>query len=132
MRLSAVGCDDSLIKELHHFRLLGDEQVIFNLLNKQCHFALFTQNAPDSPVLSQYGRYLQYGAEECLRAIGGLMCPSPGCGAGLLPPDCSRRVECDRKVGCGFIFCRDCREAYHEGACPTAQAPPTGEASQVS
>uniref|UniRef100_A0A3Q1KDD9 E3 ubiquitin-protein ligase parkin n=1 Tax=Anabas testudineus TaxID=64144 RepID=A0A3Q1KDD9_ANATE len=99
----AVGCDDSLIKELHHFRLLGDEQ---------------------------YGRYLQYGAEECLRAIGGLMCPSPGCGAGLLPPDCSRRVECDRKVGCGFIFCRDCREAYHEGACPTAQAPPTGEASQ--
>lgn len=60
------------------------------------------------------------------------MCPSPACGAGLLPPDNSRRVECDRRVGCGFIFCRDCRESYHEGGCQTAPAPPTGEASQVS
>uniref|UniRef100_A0A3Q3J9H1 E3 ubiquitin-protein ligase parkin n=1 Tax=Monopterus albus TaxID=43700 RepID=A0A3Q3J9H1_MONAL len=86
----AAGCIDSLIKELHHFRVLGDEQ---------------------------YGRYLQYGAEECLLTIGGLMCPSPGCGAGLLPPDGSRRVQCDKQVGCGFVFCRDCREGYHEGAC---------------
>uniref|UniRef100_I3JJF6 Parkin RBR E3 ubiquitin protein ligase n=1 Tax=Oreochromis niloticus TaxID=8128 RepID=I3JJF6_ORENI len=46
----AVGCDDSLIKEVHHFRILGDEQ---------------------------YGRYLQYGAEECLLITGGMMCPSP-------------------------------------------------------
>ncbi|XP_035029006.1 E3 ubiquitin-protein ligase parkin [Hippoglossus stenolepis] len=99
----AASCDDSLIKELHHFRVLGDEQ---------------------------YGRYLQYGAEECLLRIGGLMCPSPGCGAGLLPADGSRRVECDRQVGCGLIFCRDCREPYHEGVCQTLTAPPTVEASQ--
>ncbi|XP_023263405.1 E3 ubiquitin-protein ligase parkin isoform X1 [Seriola lalandi dorsalis] len=99
----AVGCVDSLIKELHHFRVLGDEQ---------------------------YGRYLQYGAEECLLRIGGLMCPSPGCGAGLLPPDGSRRVECERQVGCGFVFCRDCREGYHEGACQTQPVPPASEASQ--
>lgn len=26
--LPLVGCEDSLIKELHHFRILGDEQVI--------------------------------------------------------------------------------------------------------
>ena len=82
--------------------------------------------------LTQYGRYLQYGAEECLLTIGGLMCPSPGCGAGLLPPDGSRRVECDRQLGCGFIFCRDCREGYHEGACQTQPMATTGEASQVS
>lgn len=63
---------------------------------------------------------------------GGLMCPSPGCGAGLVPPEDSRRVECVRQLGCGFVFCKDCREAYHEGACLTEPAPPTDEASQVS
>ncbi|KAK2824750.1 hypothetical protein Q5P01_021925 [Channa striata] len=99
----AVGCDHSLIQELHHFRILGDDQ---------------------------YGRYLQYGAEECLQAIGGLMCPSPGCGAGLVPPDDNRRVECDRRVGCGFVFCRDCRQAYHGGACQSPRALSPNEASQ--
>lgn len=82
--------------------------------------------------VSQYERYLQYGAEECLLMNGGLMCPSPGCGAGLVPPDGSRRVECDRQLGCGFIFCRTCRGGYHEGACPTELFLPTAEASQVS
>lgn len=99
----AAGCEDSLIRELHHFRILGDDQ---------------------------YGRYLQYGAEECLLAVGGLMCPSPGCGAGLILPDGSRRVECDRQLGCGFVFCRDCREGYHEGVCQVTVAPPTGDTSQ--
>ncbi|XP_035982002.1 E3 ubiquitin-protein ligase parkin isoform X1 [Fundulus heteroclitus] len=99
----AAGCQNSLIKEVHHFRILGDDQ---------------------------YGRYLQYGAEECLLTMGGMMCPSPGCGAGLLPPDGSRRVECDRRLGCGFVFCRDCREGYHEGPCEVLVAPPTGDASQ--
>ncbi|CAK6983767.1 LOW QUALITY PROTEIN: E3 ubiquitin-protein ligase parkin [Scomber scombrus] len=99
----AAGCTDSLIKELHHFRVLGDDQ---------------------------YGRYLQFGAEQCLLGIGGVMCPSPGCGAGLLPPDGGRRVECDRQLGCGFVFCRVCREEHHEGACRTAPTPPTGVASQ--
>lgn len=99
----AVGCDDSLIRELHHFRVLGNDQ---------------------------YGRYLQYGAEECLRVIGGLLCPSPGCGAGLVPPEDSRRVECDRQLGCGFVFCKDCRESFHQGACHAEEAPPTGAASQ--
>lgn len=60
------------------------------------------------------------------------MCPSPGCGAGLVPREDIRRVECDPQLGCGFIFCRDCRGGYHEGACLTAQAPSTSEASQVS
>nr|XP_046258177.1 E3 ubiquitin-protein ligase parkin isoform X2 [Scatophagus argus] len=99
----AAGCVESLIKELHHFRILGDDQ---------------------------YGRYLQYGAEECLLMTGGVMCPSPGCGAGLVPPEDSRRVECDRQLGCGFVFCKECREGYHEGACHTEPVLPPGEASQ--
>ncbi|XP_013882826.1 E3 ubiquitin-protein ligase parkin [Austrofundulus limnaeus] len=99
----AVGCEDSLIKELHHFRILGEEQ---------------------------YERYKQYGAEQCLLTMGGLMCPSPGCGAGLLPPEGSRRVECDQRLGCGAVFCRDCRRTYHQGACEAVPAPPTADTSQ--
>uniref|UniRef100_A0A3P9L2M2 E3 ubiquitin-protein ligase parkin n=1 Tax=Oryzias latipes TaxID=8090 RepID=A0A3P9L2M2_ORYLA len=90
----AAGCEDSLIKELHHFRVLGDDQ---------------------------YARYQQYATEECLLKMGGLMCPAPGCGAGLLPSDPCRRVECERQLGCGFVFCRECREAYHQGECRACQ-----------
>lgn len=99
----AVGCADSLIQEIHHFRILGAEQ---------------------------YSRYLQYGAEECVLAAGGLLCPSPGCGAGLIPTDDERRVTCDRRFGCGFQFCRQCREAYHQGLCPDIPSPPPVEPSQ--
>lgn len=95
-----AGCEESLIKELHHFRILGQEQ---------------------------YDRYLRFGAEQCLLQIGGMLCPGAGCGAGLVAPSDSRRVECDRRVGCGLVFCRDCREEYHGGACPDAHAPPTAE-----
>nr|XP_006638866.2 PREDICTED: E3 ubiquitin-protein ligase parkin isoform X2 [Lepisosteus oculatus] len=87
-----AGCPDSLIKELHHFRALGEEQ---------------------------YERYQRYGAEECVLQTGGVLCPAPGCGAGLLPDRGQRRIECQRSsgLGCGFVFCRDCKEAYHDGDC---------------
>ncbi|XP_037673521.1 E3 ubiquitin-protein ligase parkin isoform X2 [Choloepus didactylus] len=99
-----AGCPNSLIKELHHFRVLGEEQ---------------------------YGRYQQYGAEECVLRAGGALCPSPGCGAGLLPEPGVRRVACagGHGLGCGFIFCRDCREAYHEGEC-SALLEASGTATQ--
>ncbi|XP_060275866.1 E3 ubiquitin-protein ligase parkin isoform X3 [Ovis aries] len=87
-----AGCPNSLIKELHHFRILGEEQ---------------------------YNRYQQYGAEECVLQLGGVLCPSPGCGAGLLPEAGQRKVTCEpaHGLGCGFVFCRDCKEPYHEGDC---------------
>ncbi|XP_076841761.1 E3 ubiquitin-protein ligase parkin isoform X2 [Brachyhypopomus gauderio] len=74
----AAGCPDSLIKELHHFRVLGDDQ---------------------------YERYQRYAAEECLLQMGGVLCPAPGCGAGLLPDQGQRRVQCERGdgLGCGTI-----------------------------
>ncbi|MBN3271826.1 PRKN ligase, partial [Polyodon spathula] len=88
----AAGCPDSLLKELHHFRILGEEQ---------------------------YDRYQLYGAEECVLQMGGVLCPRPGCGAGLLPEDGQRRLECEQRrgLGCGFVFCRECKEEYHEGDC---------------
>ncbi|NP_001017635.1 E3 ubiquitin-protein ligase parkin [Danio rerio] len=89
----AAGCPDSLIKEVHHFRVLGEEQ---------------------------YERYQRYAAEECVLQMGGVLCPAPGCGAGLLPPDEERRVCCEpgnNGLGCGFVFCRDCKEEFHEGPC---------------
>ncbi|KAL2792879.1 E3 ubiquitin-protein ligase parkin isoform 2 [Daubentonia madagascariensis] len=89
-----AGCPNSLIKELHHFRILGEEQ---------------------------YNRYQQYGAEECVLQMGGVLCPHAGCGAGLLPEPGQRKVTCERGsgLGCGFVFCRECKEAYHDGDCST-------------
>ncbi|XP_022089923.1 E3 ubiquitin-protein ligase parkin-like [Acanthaster planci] len=93
------GCPDSFIKETHHFRVLGVEQ---------------------------YGRYQRFGAEECLLQDGGILCPSPGCGAGLVPDPGSRRIECVQQAGhgCGFVFCRECRNAYHHGDCVMMEAGP--------
>ncbi|XP_048210369.1 E3 ubiquitin-protein ligase parkin [Perognathus longimembris pacificus] len=100
-----AGCRNSLIKELHHFRILGEEQ---------------------------YNRYQQYGAEECVLKMGGVLCPRPGCGAGLLPERGQRRVTCEggHGLGCGFVFCRDCKEAFHDGDC-SALFDTLGAASQA-
>ncbi|MGH0116748.1 UNVERIFIED_CONTAM: hypothetical protein FKN15_021296 [Acipenser sinensis] len=67
----------------------------------------------------KYNRYQRYGAEECVLQMGGVLCPTPGCGAGLLPEDGQRRLECEQRrgLGCGFVFCRECKEEYHEGDC---------------
>ncbi|KAM6185259.1 E3 ubiquitin-protein ligase parkin [Rhynchocyon petersi] len=99
-----AGCPDSLIKELHHFRILGEEQ---------------------------YDRYQKYGAEECVLQMGGVLCPSPGCGAGLLPEAGQRKVTCEggNRLGCGLVFCRECKEAYHNGEC-SAQVVASGTIAQ--
>lgn len=79
-RSCAVGCEDSLIEELHHFCLLG----------------------PD-----QYARYQRFAAEEYVLQEGGVLCPRPGCGHGILPDmDCTR-VVCGgaSKHGCGVSAC---------------------------
>uniref|UniRef100_A0A452HKS9 RING-type domain-containing protein n=1 Tax=Gopherus agassizii TaxID=38772 RepID=A0A452HKS9_9SAUR len=75
-----AGCPDSLIKELHHFRILGEEQ---------------------------YNRYQRYGAEECVLQMGGVLCPTPGCGAGLLPEPEVRKIVCEPSngLGCGVRLC---------------------------
>ncbi|KAL1465977.1 hypothetical protein MTO96_026966 [Rhipicephalus appendiculatus] len=96
-----VGCADSLIEESHHFYLLGSEQ---------------------------YQRYQRFAAEEWVLQAGGVLCPRPGCGQGLLPEPGCDRVKCDR--GCGFVFCRLCLQGHHLGPCTSSRE--AGEERAVS
>lgn len=85
-----VNCENSLVKETRHFKLMGD---------------------------NNYDRYQRFGAEELVLQTGGVLCPQPGCGAGIFPADeganC-RRLAC---IECSYVFCRDCLQGAHMGAC---------------
>ncbi|KAK3098498.1 hypothetical protein FSP39_020070, partial [Pinctada imbricata] len=78
-----AGCPDSLIKDAHHFYLLGKEQ---------------------------YERYKNFGAEEYVLQNGGILCPAIGCGIGFLLEGNSRKITCPV---CRGEFCRECRQDYH-------------------
>ncbi|XP_063223808.1 E3 ubiquitin-protein ligase parkin [Bacillus rossius redtenbacheri] len=83
-----AGCENSFVAEVHHFRLLPPEQ---------------------------YAQYQRFGAEEYVLQAGGVLCPRPGCGMGILvEPEC-KKVTC--VSGCGFVFCRHCLQGYHLGDC---------------
>ena len=90
-----ASCESSLITETRHFRLLGDRQ---------------------------YDRYQRFGAEECVLQSGGVLCPQPDCGMGILQDEPCRKVTCEQ--GCGYVFCRDCLQGFHIGEC---HAHPSGE-----
>ena len=81
------GCEGSEVKDTYHFKVMGPRD---------------------------YSRYQRFAAEECLREIGGIYCPSHSCGAGFVPEDDQRKVEC---VECKFVFCRQCKNTYHSGSC---------------
>ena len=82
-------CNGSEVKEIHHFRIMGEKD---------------------------YGRYQRFGTEECLREMGGIFCPAPGCCMGLIPEPGQRRIQCTE---CKFIFCGRCQNQYHAGKCAT-------------
>lgn len=84
-----VGCAESAIEEIHHFKLLSK---------------------------GDYDRYQRFATEEFVLQNGGVLCPQPGCGMGLLidDPQCTR-VQCQN--GCGFVFCRNCLQGFHLGEC---------------
>ncbi|XP_077525599.1 E3 ubiquitin-protein ligase parkin-like isoform X1 [Haemaphysalis longicornis] len=94
-----LNCSNSLIEESHHFCLLG----------------------PD-----QYLRYQRFAAEEWVLKAGGVLCPRPGCGQGLLPEQDCNRVTCD--LGCGFVFCRRCLQGHHLGPCSAREEQQSGPA----
>uniref|UniRef100_A0A1Y1L9R4 E3 ubiquitin-protein ligase parkin n=1 Tax=Photinus pyralis TaxID=7054 RepID=A0A1Y1L9R4_PHOPY len=65
-------CENSLITETHHFRLMPE---------------------------AQYSQYQQFATEEFVLSTGGVLCPQPGCGMGIIPePDCIK-IRCTG--GCG-------------------------------
>ncbi|XP_077295237.1 E3 ubiquitin-protein ligase parkin isoform X2 [Arctopsyche grandis] len=83
-----AGCENSFIKETHHFKLLTD---------------------------NQYKQYQRFAAEEYVLQSGGVLCPQPGCGSGILiDPHCTK-ITCIH--GCGYVFCIKCRQGYHIGEC---------------
>ncbi|XP_018393958.1 PREDICTED: E3 ubiquitin-protein ligase parkin [Cyphomyrmex costatus] len=86
-------CPNSFIHQIHHFHLLNMEQ---------------------------YERYQRFSAEEHVLRAGGLLCPRPNCGMGIIPSSTQDDVEC-RKIqcigGCGYVFCRICLQGYHIGEC---------------
>ena len=86
-----VSCPQSLIRETNHFKLMSD---------------------------SDYDKYQRFGAEECVLSSGGVLCPQPGCGAGILidnsDVDLCFRISCS---SCGFVFCRKCLQGFHIGDC---------------
>jgi parkin len=67
-----AGCPDSFIKEIHHFKLLPE---------------------------NQYVQYQRFATEEYVLRAGGVLCPQPGCGMGILAdPECTK-ITCIN--GCG-------------------------------
>ena len=68
----------------------------------------------------QYERYQRFAAEEFVLRSGGVLCPQPGCGMGIMPESAvvteagassnpgNRRIACAGPQGCGYVFCRDC------------------------
>jgi len=55
----------------------------------------------DESIVSQYTRYQRLATEEYVLRNGGVLCPSPGCGAGLLPEGGDNRVVCEKQGGFG-------------------------------
>jgi len=86
-----VLCEDSLINQPLHFRLMGHEA---------------------------WDKYLRFSAEELVIQGGGVLCPQPGCGAGIMQEQ-EDRMECNRVAcrECGYVFCRDCLQGAHLGPC---------------
>ncbi|CRL03427.1 CLUMA_CG016236, isoform B [Clunio marinus] len=83
-----VGCENSFIEEVHHFKLLSKEQ---------------------------YDRYQRFATEEFVLQSGGVLCPQPNCGMGIIVDEDCTRVHC--LSGCGFVFCKNCRQGFHIGDC---------------
>lgn len=70
-----AGCTNSLISEVHHFKLMSKDE---------------------------YDRYQRFATEEFVLKAGGVLCPQPGCGMGLLVDSECQKVTCQN--GCGVSF----------------------------
>ena len=84
-----IGCPESLISQHKHILVVLEER-------------------------ADYDRYHRFAAEEGLLLAGGVLCPQPGCGTGIMPDNPgqgTRRIKC---VQCSYVFCKICHQGYHE------------------
>ena len=60
-----------------------------------------------------------------------MLCPQPGCGAGILPDNPGeRKIKC---VQCSYVFCKNCHQGYHEDEnCETEESLTTNQALQAT
>lgn len=72
-----TGCANSFITEIHHFKLLTKEQ---------------------------YDRYQRFATEEYVLKAGGVLCPKPNCGMGLLIDDDCKKIVCEKGCGVRELF----------------------------
>ncbi|XP_076752594.1 E3 ubiquitin-protein ligase parkin isoform X2 [Xylocopa sonorina] len=68
-----AGCANSFIPEVHHFHLLTSEQ---------------------------YEQYQKFSTEEYVLRAGGLLCPRPDCGMGIIPESPDNGTDECRKIQC--------------------------------
>uniref|UniRef100_A0A2S2P2U5 E3 ubiquitin-protein ligase parkin n=1 Tax=Schizaphis graminum TaxID=13262 RepID=A0A2S2P2U5_SCHGA len=83
-----AGCPNSLINQPYHFKVLNKD-----------HFEM----------------YERFATEEYVLNNGGVLCPQPNCGSGILVDDDCDKVSCIN--GCGYVFCKKCLQGYHIGEC---------------
>lgn len=98
-----AGCPDSYIDESHHFRLLSKEQ---------------------------YEMYQRFATEEAVLKTGGVLCPQPGCGEGIIIDSDCNKIVCEN--GCGYVFCRNCLRGYHIGECDSFDNPVSSDVQHIT
>ena len=103
-----VGCENSLID------------------SSSKHFsAILSNSLSDGKNSDQYERYQRFAAEQFVIQAGGILCPQPNCGTGIMPNNDTlsntdagsteeRKVVCTE---CKYVFCRLCLQGYHIGEC---------------
>lgn len=94
-------CPNSHIQEAHHFHVLGTEE---------------------------YERYKNFGTEEFVLKEGGVLCPNPKCGQGLMPETDASTINC---FSCQYEFCRHCSCDSHLGECGHQQPVESSELSSL-
>ncbi|KAJ8314547.1 hypothetical protein KUTeg_006697 [Tegillarca granosa] len=75
----------------------GDESVVLK------HVYPNTKNV-ECITCCEYERFKRFGTEEFVLQNGGILCPAPGCGAGFLLEEVTKKI---------YEFCSDCRNHYH-------------------
>lgn len=74
-----IGCENSYVTEIHHFKLLSKDS---------------------------YDRYQRFATEEYVIRAGGVLCPQPNCGMGLLVDKECKKITCEK--GCGVSWQNVC------------------------